>query len=73
MTILPKRALVKLKRAASVFAIALATSGAANAAFGLMPAPALPVSTMQDPRKLRIAGGLGSTTEAALLDGPTIA
>jgi hypothetical protein len=51
MTILPKKLLVGLKRAASVSAIALVTNSTTNGAADLVPAPALPVSTLLVPKK----------------------
>jgi len=51
MTILPEKFLVRLKRVASVSAIALAANSAMNGAADLVPAPALPVSTLNATKK----------------------
>ena len=68
----PKRFLATVKRAVSVFAIALATSGATNAPAALLAAPASAVSMAQAPKKSALAGSVRFATKTDPSDGPTI-
>jgi hypothetical protein len=72
MVFLPKQLLASLKRVAAVSIIALATNGSPNKNADLMPAPALPVATLQVPKKLRFSGGATFATDTTLSGGPPI-
>ena len=63
---LAKRLLSTAKRAVSVCAIALATSGMGNMAAAAEAPPALPVAMALDPRRSPIFGNLTFAAEAAL-------
>ena len=64
------RFLAMAKRAASVCAIALATSGTINRAAVVEAPPALPVAMVQAPRRSSIVGIQASAAQVALSEQP---